>query len=190
MIMRCPECKREWKELESVEGASSCCLNYAKSLRGAEITVCPKCSVIITHGMWPFCPHPLAKTSMMSRDEIPGGMWLENGFKEPIKVYSMSEAHRKHAEAGVELKERFCPAPGTDIDPAGVMNPKGYMDAYTMAAGAELLCRNSGTRAPEWDGVEAGVLKDVQVGHITERDAQAIADGDKARMSRFHRRTS
>lgn len=155
-----------------------------------EFTVCPKCSVIITLGMWPFCPHPAANTAMIIRDEIPGGITLENYGPNPVTFHSYSEIHAYHKANGLQLKEKFCPAPGTDIDPQGIPNPAGYVDAYTLAAGAELMCRNGAKKDPEWDGVEAGVLRDVQVGHITERDAQAIADGDKGRMSRFHRRTS
>lgn len=152
------------------------------------ITLCDKCGIELHIGDHPFCPHGRSGAAHQT-DDIPGGMWLENGFKEPVKVYSLSEAHRKHAKAGVQLKERFCPSPGTDIDPAGVMNPKGYVDAQTLKNGAELLCRQSGPKEKEWDGVEAGVLK-IQTGHLTQRDAEAIATGDKRRQSRFHRRTS
>lgn len=153
------------------------------------ITLCERCGEELRIGDHPFCPHGRSGAAHHT-DDIPGGMWLENGFKEPVKVYSMSEAHRRHVEAGLELKEKFCPAPGTDIDPQGVQNPKGYVDAQTLENGRILLMRQQGAKEPEWDGQEAGVLKGVQVGHITERDAQAIADGDKRRMSRFHRRTS
>lgn len=153
------------------------------------ITLCPDCGVELKIGDYPFCPHGRYQGAAQT-DDIPGGMWLENGFKEPIKVYSMSEVHRRHAEAGVQLKEKFCPAPGTDIDPAGIPNPKGYVDAYTLEQGKILMLRQQVAKGPEWDGVEAGVLKDVQVGHITQRDAEAIATGDKKRQSRFHRRTS
>lgn len=187
----CPTCKRVIPEMEMLSNLQPCCLSYALLVKEGKYSECSQCHHIVVEGQWPFCPHPLREgPSMIERDGIPGGMWLENGFKHPVKVYSMSEAHRLHAEAGVELKERFCPAPGTDIDPAGVMNPKGYMDPQTLKNGAELLCRQSGPKQKEWDGVEAGVLKDVQVGHITQRDAEAIATGDKRRQSRFHRRTS
>lgn len=153
------------------------------------ITLCPDCGVELQIGDYPFCPHGRYQGAAQT-DSIPGGLWLENGFKEPVKVYSYSEMHQKHAEAGVTIKEKFCPMPGTDIDPAGIPNPAGYKDPYTLAAGAALIMRNGGAREKEWDGVEAGVLRDVQVGHITERDAKAIAEGDRQRQSRFHRRTS
>lgn len=142
------------------------------------------------------CPSCVAKehydinpATAIVKDGIPGGMWLENGFKTPVKVYSYSEAHALHAAAGLHEKEKFCPAPGTDIDPQGIPNPKGYVDAQTLENGRVLLLRQQKAPAAEWDGVEAGVLRDVKVGTLTERDAAAIAGGDRQRQSRFHRRT-
>lgn len=152
------------------------------------ITLCEKCGYPIQIGEHPFCPHGFGSGSI-AKDGIPGGVTLENYGPTPVTFYSHSERRRYMQAKGLQEIEKFCPMPGTDIDPQGIPNPKGYMDAYTLKNGAELLCRQSGPTEKEWDGIEAGVLRDVQVGHITERDAQAIADGDKARQSRFHRRT-
>lgn len=152
-------------------------------------TVCGRCHRIITTGMWPFCPHPQRDgPPMLSRDEIPGGITLENYGPQPITFYSHSERRTYMRAHGLQEKEKFCPMPGTDIDPQGIPNPKGYVDKQTLENGKALLLRAQKAE-PEWDGVEAGVLKGIQVGHITERDAAAIAAGDTARMSRFHRRT-
>lgn len=154
-------------------------------------TVCDKCGVIITEGMWAFCPHPMREGSVATiGDEIPGGMIVENYGPKPIRfdTYSAMAAYRK--ANGLTLKEKFCPMPGTDKDPQGVMNPAGYVDNYTLEAGKTLILRQQNSpKTPEWDGVEAGVLKDIKVGHLTERDAIAIAEGDKRRQSRFARRT-
>lgn len=156
-----------------------------------ETTQCDKCGVMITLEDWPFCPHPKRDgPAMLNRDEIVGGITLENYGPKPMTFYSHSERRAYMKQQGLMEKEKFCPAPGTDIDPQGIPNPAGYKDPYTLAAGAALIMRNGGAKEKEWDGVEAGVLKDVQVGHITERDAKAIAEGDRRRQSRFHRRTS
>lgn len=156
-----------------------------------ETTACEKCGVIITPGMWPFCPHSMREGAVANHgDEIPGGgITVENYGPHPIHFTHYSAMSEYRRVNGLELKEKFCPAPGTDLDPQGIPNPAGYMDKQTLANATELLCRN-GKREQEWDGQDAGVLRDVQVGHITERDAQAIAAGDQRRMSRFHRRTS
>lgn len=153
-----------------------------------ETTTCEKCGVIITPGMWPFCPHPVAESAMIIGDEIPGGMVVENYGPHPIRFDSYSAMARYREAHGLQLLEKFCPAPGTDKDPQGIPNPMGYKDPYTLAQGAALIARNGGP-AKEWDGVEAGVLRDIQVGTITQRDAEALASGDKGRQSRFARRT-
>lgn len=153
-------------------------------------TICEKCGVTVTLGMWPFCPHPLTEQGVaIQQDEIPGGLTVENYGPHPITFYSHSERRRYMEAHGLREREKFCPMPGTDIDPQGIPNPKGYMDAQTLKNGAELLTRSRGPEK-EWDPVEAGVLKDLQVGTITERDAAAITSGDARRQSRFHRRTS
>lgn len=120
-------------------------------------------------------------------DTIVGGMWLENYGPKPIFVESHTERERVMKERGLSLKEKFCPLPGTDIDPQGIPNPKGYMDAQTLANATELICRN-GARSTEDENKVEGVLVDMQVGTITERDAIAISSGDPRRQSRLHRR--
>lgn len=153
-------------------------------------TECATCHRIILIGMWPFCPHPKTGGFGIERDEIPGGVTLENYGPTPVTFYSHSERRRYMAAQGLREKETFCPAPGTDVDPQGIPNPKGYKDAQTLENGKVLMLRQQGAPEKEWDPVEAGVMTDLQTGVITERDAIAIAQGDAARMSRFHRRTA
>lgn len=154
-----------------------------------EGTICGKCGVMITAGMWPFCPHPGASSSMIMKDGIPGGFTLENAGPHPITFQSYSEMHAHFKANGLELKEKFCPAPGTDKDPQGIPNPKGYVDAQTLENGRILLMRQQKSTDKEWDAVESGVMTNLQTGTITKRDAEAIASGDKRRQSRFARRT-
>lgn len=90
---------------------------------------------------------------------------------------------------GLQEKEKFCPMPGSDKDPQGIPNPKGYMDPQTLENARILLSRSGAPKDPEFDAVESGVMRDIQTGHITERDAAAIAAGDPRRQSRFFRRT-
>lgn len=151
-------------------------------------TVCGKCGHIFMGGEWPFCPHPQREGSpMIERDEIPGGITLENYGPHPVTVYSHSERRRLMVAQGLQEKETFCPLPGTDKDPQGIPNPKGYVDKQTLANATELICRN-GQAEREWDPVEAGVLTNQKSGPITRRDGEAIASGDARRQSRLFRR--
>lgn len=58
---------------------------------------CPKCGGE-TERLWS------GSTSAVHGDDIPGGMWVENGFSEPIKVYSHSEHERRLAAEGCEIR--------------------------------------------------------------------------------------
>lgn len=135
---------------------------------------CEVCGEALAIGSWPFCPHGRSHVAM-HHDDIPGGMVLENLGPTPVTVYSHSERERIMKERGLELKEKWCPMPGTDKDPAGVMNPLGYVDAYTLACGAEIIARNGRRPEPEWDGQRAGVLRDLEVGIMTEEEAKRYA---------------
>jgi hypothetical protein len=155
-----------------------------------DASICETCGKEILLGSWPFCPHELVQSVMITEDEIPGGMWLENYGPKPIKVYSHSERLRIMKAGGLEPLEKFCPFPGTDKDPQGIQNPAGYVDDYTMKAREALFLRahNSSRQEKEFDGVESGVLKDFFNLEATERDAIAVATGDPKRSSRVHRR--
>lgn len=86
--------------------------------------------------------------AMITRDEIPGGMWLENYGPEPVKVYSHTERrallntvqYDKTTGKPYVLteKENFAPLPGTDKDAQGIPNPNGYRDLSAAA----ILARN------------------------------------------------
>jgi hypothetical protein len=121
------------------------------------------------------------------RDEIPGGITLENYGPKPMTFYTHSERRAYMASQGLHEMEKCCPFPGTDKDPQGIPNPKGYVDAYTLAAGAALICRN-GAQEPEFDGAASGVLGESFNLTGTERDAIAVARGDTGRSSRIGRR--
>lgn len=103
---------------------------------------------------WP-C-HQLAKqegantgeATAIARDEIPGGMWVENYGPDPVKVYSHSERRRLLKQIRYDKttgqpyvlteKENFAPMPGTDKDAAGIPNPIGYRDLSAAA----IIARN------------------------------------------------
>lgn len=117
-------------------------------------TICERCGVNLTLRavamgvpVWPFCPHGVTKQeptrSAYVQDQIPGGLVLNNYGPQPITVYSHSEARAVAAANGLEYVEKFCPTPGTNIDPAGVANPAGYMDTQTLENGKALLLRGS-----------------------------------------------
>ena len=69
-------------------------------------SVCDTCGAVLQVGDWFACPHGRG-TSAVQQDEIPGGLWVENGFPQPIKVYSHSEHRRLLAERGLEIRAKW-----------------------------------------------------------------------------------
>lgn len=110
------------------------------------------------------------------RDEIPGGIVVENYGRHPMRFDSHSERRAYLKKAGLQERERFAPLPGTDKDPQGVQNPAGYVDAYTMANAKELICRN-GRKAP-FDGVRDGVLRNLTSETIANAEEMRKALGE------------
>lgn len=141
-----------------------------------------ECGVSYEIGDWPFCPHGTG-AAVPFRDDIPGGVVVENYGKDPIRFDSHSERRRYMAAHGLIEKEKFCPTPGTDVDPTGVQNPKGYVDEYTMRNGIELLMRAQGT-PDETPLAFARVFR----GELTEKDVAAIGESDVRRQARLGQR--
>ena len=101
------------------------------------------------------------ETSHIARDEIPGGVTCENYGPEPVTFHSHSERRAYMAAHGLVEKDTFSPFPGTDIDPAGIPNPKGYMDPQTLENVRVLLSRES---ARDEGAVDMGaILRDMKV---------------------------
>lgn len=150
------------------------------------IVSCDRCGQPLNVGDYPFCPHGHG-TGAVFQDGIPGGIVVENYGPTPIRFDSHSDRRRYMKEHGLQEKEKFCPLPGTSKDPQGIPNPAGYLDAKTLENAKDLICRN-GQSAPEFDGVESGVLDGFFSGSITERDAIRVGDGDHNRSARLGRR--
>jgi hypothetical protein len=150
--------------------------------------VCESCGQEVQVGEWPFCPHGRTGSFTNFKDDIPGGLTVENYGPTPMTFYSHSERRRYMAAHGLTERETFCPTPGTDKDPQGIPNPKGFMDPYTLENARILVSRNGRRLAVERDA--AGVLRDFSTGVLTKADATAIALGDARRQSRLHRRTA
>lgn len=123
-------------------------------------TPCEKCGVEIEFGMYPFCPHSRTSTVMITRDEIVGGLTVENYGPEPVTFYTHTERRKYMKEHGLSEKETFCPMPGTDKDPQGIPNPKGYLDPKTLDNARELVSRN-GRTSSGFDAVGSGVLRNL-----------------------------
>jgi hypothetical protein len=163
-------------------------------------TVCGKCGKVLESGEWPFCPHghtrsrerqeelerSLKKSSYI-QDQIPGGMVLHNYGPEPVTVHSHSEARALAASRGLEYVERFTPAPGTDIDPAGIPNPAGYMDPYTLEAGKALILRGQKAKDSDQEFVDR-VYRPLPDRVLTESEAKeahrAIAEREEVSRGR------
>jgi hypothetical protein len=135
-------------------------------------TICEKCGETLTFESWPFCPHPVmtTKSVMITRDEIPGGIVLENYGPHPIRFDSHTE-RRKYMEAhGLREKERFSPLPGTDKDPQGIPNPAGYMDPYTLE-NARILLERAGQKSVPFD---PSSVMTVTSGEMTPEEVRAF----------------
>jgi hypothetical protein len=119
---------------------------------------CDRCGQVLVVGDYPYCPHGRSKLAI-ERDEIPGGVTVENYGPHPITFYSHSERRAYMKAHGLVEREKFSPLPGTDVDPAGIPNPAGYKDEKTLENGAALLLRQQKqTAEPEYDPVAAGEL--------------------------------
>jgi hypothetical protein len=137
---------------------------------------CSKCGHVMESGDYPFCPHGKTRTLYINRDEIPGGITLENYGPQPVTFYSHSERRRYMEAHGIREKEKFSPARGTDKDPAGIPNPKGYMDPQTLENARILLTRVKGAKDPN---ATTGVLVNLQTQIVADRDAMTRAVDQK-----------
>lgn len=126
----------------------ACAWSGEAYIRAHEAHICPDCQQPTVNARERIAAH-----HFIAVDEIPGGMVLENYGPHPVKVYSHTERRALALKNGVELKERFSPMPGTDIDPAGIPNPKGYMDPQTLENAKILLSRSATMRDEEPDHV-------------------------------------
>lgn len=122
------------------------------------ITVCDRCGAELHIGDFPFCPHGRG-TAAPFRDDIPGGLVVENYGPHPITFYSHTERRAYMKANGLLEKEKFCPMPGTDVDPQGIPNPKGFVDPQTLANGIALITRQQ--KIQEFDAIRSGVLRNL-----------------------------
>lgn len=54
------------------------------------------------------CPYePRSRSTAIVADDIPGGMVVENGFPEPVRVFSHSEHRRLLAARGLEINAKW-----------------------------------------------------------------------------------
>lgn len=134
-----------------------------------QTTTCERCGAALHLADYPFCPHGNSHTVFV-RDERPGGVVYENYGPQPVRFDSESERRAYMKANGLVQREGFKPMPGTDIDPAGIPNPKGYMDPYTMEAGRALLSRS---KPRDEEAVEIHITTEED--NLTEAEALALA---------------
>lgn len=80
--------------------------------------ICDDCGNEIGVGSWPFCPdHGKPRNFTMIKDEIPGGIWLENLGPEPVKVHSHSERKAIMRANGLQEAVRHVGLQGSDKNP-------------------------------------------------------------------------
>ena len=69
---------------------------------------CPTCGKEFGVGQWYQCPHDLYRGTAVP-DDVPGGFWVENGWREPRKFYSQSEYESALAADNKMLAPRWSP---------------------------------------------------------------------------------
>lgn len=114
--------------------------------------ICDRCGVELQVGDFPFChgspqDHHGRATSV-NGDEIPGGMWQENGFRHPRQFFSKRERDRALAEVGLEIRacnagpdDKHCPRWAT-------MDPQTLENARVLA---ERQAHTKATNSPDED---------------------------------------
>jgi len=95
--------------------------------------ICEKCGCDIPIGAWPFCPHGTSATYTNVRDDIPGGMVLENYGPEPVTVYSHSERRKLLKQRGLEEAAHHVPGDKhvrtwDTVDPVTVANAQTMLE--------------------------------------------------------------
>ena len=98
---------------------------------------CEKCGEALAIGAWPFCPHPVGANTV-HQDEIPGGMWVENGFPHPMKFYSHSEHRAALAARGMEIVAKHAGEHERHL-----LKWDAAMDAKTLENAAILVSRGT-----------------------------------------------
>lgn len=100
----------------------------------------------------------------ITTDDIPGGLWVENLGKRPVKVYSHSARLRLAAERGLQPFVRHQPEVGSDKSKFTSDWSKGSIDPYTMAAAEALVRdRSKGSNASDDDGSATEIRVDFKV---------------------------
>lgn len=83
-------------------------------------TTCDKCNQELRLGEWPFCPHGMGNSNVIT-DDIPGGMEVKHGICNedgtPRKYYSKSEMAKEAKRRGLANIVTHVTAPGTDKSP-------------------------------------------------------------------------
>ena len=129
-----------------------------------DLLLCPDCALPLQR-IW-----TVSSQKRAAEDNIPGGLWLENYSKDPVKVYSHTERKRllkvdvdgkvrrdKHTGEPYELQEmvRHTPVPGSNRSPHTVDWSAGSIDAVTLENARILVSRpatanaESETRDPD-----------------------------------------
>lgn len=120
-----------------------------------EMPPCPVCGQT-TERLW-------RGRRMIVRDEIPGGLTVENYGPHPVTFYSHSERRRYMKEHGLVERAQFCPVPGTDRSAHGVVRWDA-LDPYTLEAARYLVMHRSGpaTTAPDSGHLETMRIEAVE----------------------------
>lgn len=139
--------------------------------------ICERCGIELKVGDYPFCQgdptrHTRQATSI-ARDEIPGGVVVENYGRHPVRFYSHTERRAYMKAHHLHEKETFCPLPGTDKDPQGIPNPKGYLDPQTLKNAEALILRAQ--KADSFDAETSGVMRFEPSVELTPEQAKEMA---------------
>lgn len=88
--------------------------------------VCEKCGQELVVGEWPWCPHGIGNSSVVT-DEIPGGLEIRHGLchddGSPQKFYSHGAIKREAKRRGLVNLETHVTDPRTGSDKSKITKP-------------------------------------------------------------------
>ena len=103
---------------------------------------CPKCGAPVAIGEWPFCPHGIGHSNIIT-DDIPGGQVIENLGHQPETFYSKQAIVKEADRRGLQPMVRY-----VDGD-KHLTNWAASIDPYPLAAAAALVARRAERSQPE-----------------------------------------
>jgi hypothetical protein len=134
---------------------------------------CEKCGAVLHIGSYPFCkgnPSDHGRGAAHVRpDEVPGGFWVENAWREPRKFYSQSEYEKALAADGLQLNPHWVPG-------SKHLTRWATVDPVTLENGRILVARQAASQST---GTEFPVTCETLTINTRVLDAKVTIQADR-----------